>query len=319
MSGTSNPGEPNVGASDQSVLGVLGGSGLYDLEGLSDVREQTLSTPFGEPSGPLVSGTMDGARLVFLARHGRGHRLLPSEINYRANVHALRQVGVQRVLSVSAVGSLREGMEPGDLALVDQFIDKTHRRASTFFGDGVVGHVSFADPVCADLAEVVAETAVASGFQAATHEERRRVGIPGRGRRLHRGGTYVCMEGPQFSTRAESDLHRAWGADTIGMTAATEAKLCREAELCFVSLALITDYDCWHAEQEAVTAAAVIEVLLANVARAKEIVRGTLPRLVGRPRTCACGRAAQNAIMTTHALIPAATRERLRTLYGRYL
>jgi len=304
---------------DENALGVLGGSGLYDLDGMADVREETVETPFGPPSGPLVTGTLGGARLVFIARHGRGHRLLPSEINYRANVHALRQLGVQRVLSVSAVGSLREGIEPGDLVLVDQFIDKTYRRASTFFGDGVVGHVSFADPVCADLSTVVAETAVADGFLDAAPGERKRVGIPQRGRRLHRGGTYVCMEGPQFSTRAESDLHRAWGADTIGMTAATEAKLCREAELCFVSLALVTDFDCWHAEEEAVTAAAVVQVLLANVARAKEIVRGTLPKLRGRPRACACGHAAQSAIMTARDAIPAAARERLRVLYGRYL
>jgi len=306
-------------AAAAGALGVLGGSGLYDLDGLADVREQAVTTPFGEPSGPLVTGTLGGARLVFLARHGRGHRLLPSEINYRANVHALKQLGVQRVLSVSAVGSLREGIEPGDLVLVDQFIDKTFRRPSTFFGDGVVGHVSFADPTCAELAGVVGEVAVAGGFQTVAHDERRRVGPPGRPRRLHRGGTYVCMEGPQFSTRAESDLHRTWGADTIGMTAATEAKLCREAELCFVSLALVTDYDCWHAEEEAVTASAVIAVLTANVARAKEIVRGALPRLAGRPRSCGCGHAAENAIMTSRESIPAPARERLRILYGRYL
>ncbi|HEY2903209.1 MAG TPA: S-methyl-5'-thioadenosine phosphorylase [Polyangia bacterium] len=303
----------------ESVLGVLGGSGLYDLDGLADVRELTLTTPFGEPSGPLVTGTVGGARLVFLPRHGRGHRLLPSEINYRANVHAFRQLGVQRVLSVSAVGSLREGMEPGDLVLVDQFIDKTFRRPSTFFGDGVVGHVSFADPVCADLVGLVAETAVSLGFPSAAADDRRRVATAGRGRRLHRGGTYVCMEGPQFSTRAESDLHRSWSADTIGMTAATEAKLCREAELCFASLALVTDFDCWHAEEEAVTASAVVEVLRANVQRAKDIVRGVLPKLAAHPRACACGRAAQNAIMTSREAIPASARERLRALYGRYL
>jgi 5'-methylthioadenosine phosphorylase len=309
----------STATADDSALGVLGGSGLYDLDGLADVREERVTTPFGDPSGPLVTGTLGGARLLFLARHGRGHRLLPSEINYRANVHALRQLGAQRVLSVSAVGSLREGIEPGDLVLVDQFIDKTYRRASTFFGEGLVGHVSFADPTCPDLAAIVEETALASGYHAATPDERRRTPYPERGRRLHRGGTYVCMEGPQFSTRAESDLHRTWGADTIGMTAATEAKLCREAELCFVSLALVTDYDCWHAEEEAVTAAAVIEVLLANVTRAKEIVRGTLPKLAGRPRGCACVHAAQGAIMTARDAIPAAARDRLRVLYGRYL
>jgi 5'-methylthioadenosine phosphorylase len=301
------------------ILGVLGGSGLYDLEGLEDLREQIVSTPFGEPSGPLVTGRLAGAELAFLARHGRGHRLSPSEINYRANVHALKQIGVERVLSISAVGSLREGMPPGDLVLVDQFIDRTYRRATSFFGDGVVGHVAFAHPVCADLAGAVAEAAREVGFAEAAPADRTRPAA-GRGevRRLHRGGTYVCMEGPQFSTRAESLLHRGWGADTIGMTAATEAKLCREAELCFTSLALVTDYDCWHEEEVPVTVQAVIAVLQANVARAKEIVRHVLPR-AARPRACGCDHAAASAIITSPTAIPAAARERLRVLYGRYL
>jgi 5'-methylthioadenosine phosphorylase len=300
------------------ILGVLGGSGLYDLEGLEDVREQVVSTPFGEPSGPLVTGRLAGAEVAFLARHGRGHRLSPSEINYRANVHALKQIGVQRVLSISAVGSLREGIPPGDLVLVDQFIDRTTRRATTFFGDGVVGHVSFAQPICADLSGAVAEAALEAGFEAAADDDRRRPVARGAARRLHRGGTYVCMEGPQFSTRAESLLHRGWGADTIGMTAATEAKLAREAELCFTSLALVTDYDCWHEEEVPVTVEAIIAVLQANVARAKEIVRRLLPR-AARPRACACDRAAASAIITSPAAIPAAARERLRVLYRRYL
>jgi 5'-methylthioadenosine phosphorylase len=285
------------------ILGVLGGSGLYDLEGIEDVREEIVRTPFGDPSGPVVMGRVGEARLAFLPRHGRGHRLLPSEINYRANVHAMKQLGVERVLSVSAVGALGDGIAPGDLVLVDQFIDRSYRRVPTFFGDGVVGHVSFAEPVCAELAAVVAQAAVAAG-----------------GARLHRSGTYLCMEGPQFSTRAESLLHRSWGAAVVGMTAATEAKLCREAELCFTQLALVTDYDCWHEEEAPVTAEAVLEVLLANVARAKEIVRRVLALAAGAgARGCACGRAAEHAILTSRDAIPPAARERLRTLYGRYL
>jgi len=278
-------------------------------------------TPFGDPSGPVVVGEMGGARLAFLPRHGRGHRLSPSEINYRANVHALKQMGAERVLSVSAVGSLREGIEPGDVVLVDQFIDRTYRRATSFFGDGVVGHVSFAEPVCADLGGVVAGAARAGGFVETARDDRGRAwprAEARRPRRLHVGGTYVCMEGPQFSTRAESLLHRSWGADVIGMTAATEAKLCREAELCFSALALVTDYDCWHDEEAAVTAEAVIAVLLANVSRAKEIVRRVLPA-AGGARACACGAAAAHAIVTAKEIIPAAARERLRALYGRYL
>jgi 5'-methylthioadenosine phosphorylase len=303
------------------ILGVLGGSGLYDLKALEDVREHVVSTPFGEPSGPVVAGRLGDARLVFLARHGRGHRLLPSEINYRANVAALKQLGAGCVLSVSAVGSLKDGIEPGDLVLVDQFIDRTYRRATTFFGDGVVGHVSFAEPVCSELASAVAAAAgVAGFFDAAPHDRNQAAprDAARRGRRLHRGGTYVCMEGPQFSTRAESLLHRAWGADTIGMTAATEAKLCREAELCFSSLALVTDFDCWHAEEETVTVEVVLQTLQANVSHAQEIIRRVLPSIQGA-RTCACGQAAAHAIMTAPDAIPAAARERLRALFGRYL
>jgi 5'-methylthioadenosine phosphorylase len=311
------------------ILGVFGGSGLYDLDGLHDVREHVVETPFGAPSGAVVSGSLGDARLLFLPRHGRGHRLLPSEINYRANVHAFKQLGAERVLSVSAVGSLQGGIQPGDLVLVDQFIDLTYRRATSFFGEGVAGHVSFAAPVCADSGDVVAAAAVAAGFVLAAptdRGQRRRgagAGAGGSGPgRLHRGGTYVCMEGPQFSTRAESLLHRGWGADTIGMTAATEAKLCREAELCFSALALVTDYDAWHDDEAAVTADAVVQVLLANVGHAKDIVRRVLPMMHAHDqgtRSCACGQAAAHAIMTARDAIPASARERLRVLYGRYL
>ena len=211
------------------ILGVLGGSGLYDIDGLTDARSVEVATPYGPPSGPLRSGRIGEARLLFLPRHGAGHRLSPSEINYRANVFALKAAGATRVLSVSAVGSLREGMPPGDLVLADQFIDKTFRRASTFFGDGAVGHVSFAEPTCAAFSAAVAAAAAETGVREAPAAARLASRAPADGKRLHRGGTYVCMEGPQFSTRAESLLHRSWGADLIGMTAVTEAKLCREA------------------------------------------------------------------------------------------
>jgi 5'-methylthioadenosine phosphorylase len=314
VSGSTN-GDTSGGA-----FGVLGGTGLYDLEGLGDVPQQQVTTPSGDPSGPVLTGTIAGQRALFLARHGRGHRLSPSEINYRANVHALKQLGAQQVLSVSAVGSLREGIVPGDVVLVDQFVDRTHRRQSTFFGDGVVGHVSFADPVCPELSATVAGVAALTGFEAAAAGERARAGDrSGDLRRLHSGGTYVCMEGPQFSTRAESHLHRSWGADVIGMTAATEAKLCREAELCFTAVALVTDYDCWHAEEEDVTAAAVMQVLAANVSRAKAIVHGVVPRRTAASRTCGCDRAARHAILTSPDVVPANTRERLKVLFGRYL
>ncbi|HXT98510.1 MAG TPA: S-methyl-5'-thioadenosine phosphorylase [Polyangia bacterium] len=298
------------------ILGVLGGSGLYDIDGLADRRSEVVSTPFGAPSGPLVSGRLGEARVVFLPRHGAGHRLSPSEINYRANVCALKAAGATRVLSVSAVGSLREGMPPGDLVLVDQFIDKTFRRRTTFFDEGVVGHVSFSEPTCPAFAAAVAAAAAETGVVEAPPAARLTSRASTPGKRLHRGGTYVCMEGPQFSTRAESLLHRSWGADLIGMTAATEAKLCREAELCFASLALVTDYDGWHAEEAAVTAEAVIAVLAANVAGAKEIVR-RLPPQAARAAACGCAGAAARAILTAPEAITPEARQRLRTLYGR--
>ena len=300
------------------ILGVLGGSGLYDIDGLVDARAVEVSTPFGPPSGPLVSGRLGEARLLFLPRHGAGHRFSPSEINYRANVFALKAAGATRVLSVSAVGSLREGMRPGDFVVVDQFIDKTWGRGSTFFGDGVVGHVSFAEPTCPAFGGAVAAAAGAAGFVEAPGEARRAAAPSDGTKRFHRGGTYVCMEGPQFSTRAESMLHRSWDADVIGMTAATEAKLCREAELCFSALALVTDYDGWHAEEAAVTAEAVVAVLLTNVAGAKEIVR-RLPASTASVAACGCARAAAHAVLTAPGAIPPDARQRLRALIGRDL
>jgi len=308
-------------ADSTPVLGVLGGSGLYELPGLADARQEDVETPFGRPSAPVLVGRLGDTRVAFLTRHGKGHRFSPSEVNFRANVHALKQVGVTRLLSISAVGSLRENIVPGDLVLVDQFIDKTHGRASTFFGDGVVGHVSFADPVCPAWVDVVAEAAAAAGAEPSAGE-RTTSGAAGHRPpappRLHRSGTYVCMEGPQFSTRAESNLHRAWGAQVIGMTAATEAKLAREAELCFALLALSTDYDCWRVDEEAVSVESIVAVLNANVARAQAIVVEAARRF-GTVRPCRCARAAEHAIFTAREAISAEARQRLRTLYGRYL
>jgi 5'-methylthioadenosine phosphorylase len=298
------------------ITGVLGGSGLYEIEGLEDARtEEIFSTPYGAPSGPIVSGRIGDGKLLFLPRHGPGHRLSPSEINYRANIFALKSLGATRVLSVSAVGSLREGLPPGDLVLVDQFIDKTFLRKTTFFGEGAVGHVTFAEPTCGAFAGAVAAAAYGSGFASAPADARLARGAQ-TGKRLHRGGTYVCMEGPQFSTRAESLLHRSWGADVVGMTAAPEAKLCREAELCYAALALVTDYDAWHEEEAAVTVAAVVEVIKANVAGAKQIVRQLSPHL-SSVAPCGCGRAAQHAVLTARQAISPEARQRLRALHGR--
>jgi 5'-methylthioadenosine phosphorylase len=290
------------GQNSAGVIGVLGGSGLYEFDGLVDVRETPVTTPFGEPSAPPLVGQFQGRTVAFIPRHGRGHRFLPSEVNYRANICALKQLGATQVISVSAVGSMREEIRPGDFVLVDQFVDRTYRRASTFFGDGCVGHVAFADPVCAELTDAV----VAGARQA-----------PGSGRTIHRGGAYLCIEGPQFSTRAESQIYRSFGVSVIGMTGATEAKLCREAELCFALVALATDYDCWHPEEASVTAGAVLEVMKANVAAAQDTLRRTLPNLP-TARRCACGTAARQAVLTSKDTISPESRERLRGLYGRY-
>ncbi len=287
-------------APGSGALGILGGSGLYDLDGLEDVRDLPVTTPFGEPSAPPRVGRLGGQTLIFIPRHGRDHQYLPSEINYRANVHALKQLGADRVVSVSAVGSLREEIRPGDFVLVDQFLDRTYRRQNTFFGGGCAGHVGFADPVCPDLSGTLA---TAGG---------------GARRAVHLGGTYVCMEGPQFSTRAEALFHRSLGATVIGMTGATEAKLCREAELCFSLVAIATDYDCWHPEEESVSADSVIQVLRKSVVDAKDFLRQAA-LVIPAERTCGCGSAAQNSIMTARDNIPPETRDRLRGLYGRYL
>lgn len=282
------------------AIGIIGGSGLYEMEGLEEVRETAVSTPFGPPSDRLVEGRFSGRRLVFLPRHGRGHRFLPSEVPYRANLWALRSVGVEWVISLSAVGSLEEDVRPGEICLPDQFIDRTWGRPSSFFGDGIVGHVGMADPVCGSLQQAVWDTQPAVEAL------------------YHRGGAYVCIQGPQFSTRAESFLYRSWGARVIGMTNATEARLAREAELCYVTVALVTDYDCWHETEEQVSVEAVLAVLQKNVDTARRIIQEAVSR-IPEERTCPCGEAARYAIMTPPDLIPVETRRAVELLYGKYL
>jgi 5'-methylthioadenosine phosphorylase len=283
-----------------STVGVIGGSGLYELPGLLEVERVALQTPFGEPSDEFVCGNLGGVRLVFLPRHGRGHRILPSELNFRANVFGMKQLGVEFLISVGAVGSLRGEIAPGHLVVPNQFIDRTVKRASTFFGDGIVAHVMFADPCCDALTR-----ALAAGARAA-------------GATVHEGGTYLCMEGPQFSTRAESEMYRGWGATVIGMTNLQEAKLAREAEMCFASMALVSDYDCWNPHGEDVTIAEVLRVLAANVELARKVVVETVSRLPAQ-RACSCASALAHAIITDRARIPAKVKEDLGILIGKYL
>jgi 5'-methylthioadenosine phosphorylase len=285
----------------QTTLGIIGGSGLYDLPGLTQIEEVTLATPFGAPSDVVIRGRLGETQLLFLPRHGRGHRIPPHRINYRANVFALKVLGAQQVLSVSAVGSLKEEIAPGDMVVVDQFIDRTRTRASTFFEEhGVVAHVSLADPT---------DRALSAAVQAA---------VTSAGGRVHMGGTYVCMEGPQFSTRAESNLYRSWGAHVIGMTNLPEAKLMREAELPYASLAMATDYDCWHDDAAAVSVEAVIAVLNHNVDLARKTIAALVPRLPD-PSQSPASSALKNAIITSPAHVSRATREVLAPLIGKYL
>ena len=279
------------------TIGVIGGSGFYELDGLKDVQEVTVETPFGAPSDAFRVGTLGDRRLVFLARHGRGHRFSPSEINYRANVWGMKQLGVEWLLSVSAVGSLREDIQPGDLVVIDQSIDRTLSRKRTFFEDGVVAHVSMAEPVCKHLAGHLSDAATTAGAK------------------VHRGGTYVCIEGPQFSTKAESHLYRSWNADVIGMTHLPEARLAREAQLCYATLALSTDYDCWHTSEEAVTVEMVVKVMKQNVANARKAVR-ELALNVPLERTCGCPTALKGAVMTHDDAMPAEAKRRLALLLG---
>ncbi|HEX6199040.1 MAG TPA: S-methyl-5'-thioadenosine phosphorylase, partial [Thermoanaerobaculia bacterium] len=267
-------------------IGVIGGSGLYRMEGLTVREERRLETPFGEPSDVFVLGELEGRRVAFLSRHGRGHRLLPTEINYRANVYGMKLLGVERIVSVSAVGSMKEAYRPTDIVVPDQFFDRTRHRADTFFGRGLVAHVALADPVCAEMVAVAEEAGRAAGAT------------------VHRGGTYVCMEGPQFSTRAESLVYRSWGVDVIGMTNLQEARLAREAEICFTTLAMVTDYDCWHEEEDSVHTAAILEVLRQNVATAQRVVAGIVRRLAERPPDHPCANALAGALVTDPTTIP---------------
>jgi 5'-methylthioadenosine phosphorylase len=283
----------------EPTIGVIGGSGLYEIAGMTDVEAVRLSTPFGEPSDEYVVGHLDGRRMAFLPRHGRGHRYLPSEINFRANIHGMKQLGVEWIVSLSAVGSMREDVRPGDLLIADQFFDRTKGRAATFFGDGIVGHIAFADPVCNPLARVVGEAGRAAGAT------------------IHQGGTYICIEGPQFSTRAESRIYRQWGVDVIGMTNLTEAKLAREAEICYATVALVTDYDCWHDSEETVTVDAILAILRKNSETAKRLVREAATRIPVE-RKCDCQQAAKNSILTDRAAISSAAKSRLILLFGKY-
>src|SRR5713226_5788777 len=281
----------------KASIGVIGGSGLYEMEGLTRVREVRVSTPFGRPSDAVMVGDLEGVQMAFLSRHGRGHRLSPSEINYRANIYALKKLGVERIVSVSAVGSMKEAFHPGHVVIPDQFYDQTKRRVGTFFEGGLVAHVALADPVCRDEAGKLAEAARKSGAT------------------VHEGGVYLCIEGPQFSTRAESRIYRQWGVDVIGMTNLPEAKLAREAQLCYATLALVTDFDCWHPGHDAVTVEAVIATLRRNVALSQRIIRAAAPALAGQ-RPCACARAVETAVITAPDKISAATRRRMSLLLG---
>jgi 5'-methylthioadenosine phosphorylase len=281
-------------------IGVIGGSGLYEMEGLTQIKTVKMTTPFGKPSDAYLVGTLHGKRVAFLPRHGRGHRILPSDINYRANIYGMKKLGVERIISVSAVGSMKEEIKPGDIVIPDQFYDHTKHRRSTFFGNGVVAHVGMADPVCTDLGRILSEAGVKVGAT------------------VHRGGAYLCMEGPQFSTRAESLTYRSWNVDVIGMTNATEAKLAREAEICYSTIALATDYDCWHHSEEAVTVEAVLAVMKHNVETSKAMIREAV-RMLSSSRTCGCGEALRNTIMTPEKLMPAKTRKDLALIIGKYL
>ncbi len=285
----------------KAEIGIIGGSGLYNMPGLTDVREESVGTPFGKPSEVFVLGKLEGRDVAFLARHGKGHRILPSELNFRANIYAMKALGVTSILSVSAVGSLKQEHKPTDFVIPDQFIDRTFDRKATFFGDGIVGHVAFGDPVCATVAGVFAKACA-------------EVGVVGK-----LGGTYVCIDGPQFSTRAESNLYRSWGADIIGMTNLQEAKLAREAEISYATLAMVTDYDCWYEGHDDVTVEQVIAVMHQNADHAQQVVKAAvrlMPKdLSGSPAQSA----AKFAIMTDRALIPAETKGKLDVLFGKYL
>ncbi len=285
------------------VIGVIGGSGVYEIDGLDDTRWERIGSPFGEPSDELLLGTLDGQMMVFLPRHGRGHRIPPSEVNFRANIDALKRAGVTEIISVSACGSLKEALDPGTFVIVDQFIDRTFARAKSFFGTGLVGHVGMGHPVCSRLGDALEEAATEAGIKTV------------------RGGTYLAMEGPQFSTLAESELYRSWGCDVIGMTNMPEAKLAREAEMCYATVAMVTDYDCWHPDHDHVTVEAIIRVLMDNADKARSLVKGVAPRLADRSLSCVqgCHTALATAIITAPEARDPALVAKLDAVAGRVL
>jgi 5'-methylthioadenosine phosphorylase len=287
-------------ANTQAEIGIIGGSGLYSMAGLTKTREITVKTPFGEPSDAIVLGLLEGKRVAFLARHARGHRILPGEINFRANVYAMKLLGVERIISVSAVGSLKEELRPGEFLVVDQFVDRTKNRVSTFFGEGLVAHVGCDKPTCVQVSGVLADASVHCGVK------------------VHRRGTYVCIEGPQFSTLAEANMHRQLGFEVIGMTNVTEAKLAREAEICYATIAMITDFDCWHPEHESVTASQIIATLVQNAENAQRVLREAV-RAMPDERSCKCGAALKHALVTDMKLVPKATKKKLEAIIGKYI
>lgn len=284
-------------------IGIIGGSGLYKMDALKDVREVSLDTPFGSPSDALILGTLEGTEVAFLARHGRNHHFLPTELPFRANIHALKQLGVEYIISASAVGSLKAEVKPLDLVIPDQFIDRTKERIATFFGEGIVAHVAFGDPICPQLASILGDAVASLNLPEVT---------------LHRGGTYLCMEGPAFSTKAESNLYRSWGATVIGMTNLTEAKLAREAEIAYATLALVTDYDCWHPDHDHVTVEMVIENLHHNAINAQKVIQETVRRLAANPPVSAAHSALKYAILTRLDSVPVATKEKLALFLKKY-
>ena len=285
----------------EGLIGIIGGSGLYEMEGLESVEERRIETPFGPPSDAYITGTLEGRRVAFLPRHGRGHRLMPSELNYRANIFGFKVLGAEWLISASAVGSMREDLPPRDIVIPDQFFDRTKGRISTFFGDGIVAHVSFADPTC----PILGKQLLAAGQSV--------------GARMHWGGTYLCMEGPQFSTRAESRIYQSWGVDVIGMTNLQEAKLCREAEICYATMAMVTDYDVWHETEEDVSVEAVVAILKQNAETAKAIIKAAVSSFPTEREGCPCPTALKDAIISAPSAIPSQVRERLRPIIGKYV
>ena len=292
--------EKSKRANTQAEIGIIGGSGLYSMNGLTKTKEVQVKTPFGEPSDRVVLGMLEGKRVAFLARHGRGHRILPGEINFRANVYAMKLLGVERIVSVSAVGSLMEDLQPGEFLVPDQFVDRTKNRVSTFFGEGLVAHVGFDKPTCGQVSGVLADASVHCGVM------------------VHRRGTYVCIEGPQFSTLAEANMHRQLRFEVVGMTNVTEAKLAREAEICYATIAMITDFDCWHPEHASVTASEIIATLVANAENAQRVLREAV-RAMPAERNCKCGSALKHALVTDMKLVPKATRKKLDAIIAKYI